>query len=319
MSRAGEFTIALAAISAALLHEVRTVQENAPRPVPFVTIGDTIFAASPDTLAAMAGFNVAWLFAPSLRMAPTTAAAPYTELAPSFVFERLFARPPIFVDRFQGIDETRRWAISDGWTNGAWTATDWSRRQVRSGANGLSITLASNQGGGGQPFASGEISTHETYRYGYFESRLRMPRGSGLVAGVFTFTRDAGPESWHEIDMEILGRDTRALELTYYVAGRENKHVVPLPFDAADGFHTYAFDWQRDAIRWYVDDELVYEAREGVEQMTRPQRFIVNLWNSEQLQSWVGPIDRASGPWTLNVACVAHAEGYPGQSICDGG
>jgi beta-glucanase (GH16 family) len=224
----------------------------------------------------------------------------------------------VFLDRFNSLDEAQLWAVSDGWSNGSWTANDWRRRQLRTGAEGLEITLAARRNGGAHPYASGEVSTHQTYRYGYFEARLRMPRGSGLVGGVFTFTRDGGAATWNEIDMEILGRDTRSIELSYVVRGTIIKQVLPLPFDAADGFHTYAFDWRPDVIRWYVDDELLHESREAdVTRLNQPQRFILNLWNSEELQAWVGPIAHDSGPWTMTVSCVAHASEYPGRSLCE--
>lgn len=222
-----------------------------------------------------------------------------------------------FVDRFVSLSEGQRWAVSDGWSNGAWTANDWRRGQLSLRPEGLAITMAANPPGEDKAFASGEISTTEAYRYGYFETRFRMPRGSGLVVGAFTFTRVGGPRSWNEIDMEILGRDTRTIELTYHVAGRPTKHVEHLAFDAAGDFHTYAFDWRPDVIRWYIDDKLVLESRGAdVEALSQPQRFIVNLWNSEQLHRWVGPIRGEEAPWTLMVACVAHAAEYPGHALC---
>jgi endo-1,3-1,4-beta-glycanase ExoK len=222
-----------------------------------------------------------------------------------------------FTDRFRTLDEPGRWAISDGWSNGAWTANDWRRSQVSLQPEGLAITMAASAGGE-KAYSSGEIATSRSYRYGYFEARFRMPRGSGLVGAMFTFARDAGPRSWNEIDMEIAGQDTRTIELTYHVAGRPKKHVEHLPFDAAEGFHTYAFDWRPDVIRWYIDNQLVLESRgRDVEAMNTPQRFIVSLWNSEQLHRWVGPIHPEESPWTFTLACAAHAESYPGHALCD--
>ncbi len=314
MSRSGELTLAVAMVGAALWNEVQTLRASMPRPIVIVDIyGETSPGIQEDQagawrIALPAGVEIV----PSLSRYPESRSLPALRRLPSRVL-------PIFVDRFQSLDERDRWAISDGWSNGAWTANDWRREQLatKSGA-GLLITLAANRRDEDKPFTSGEISTHEIFRYGYFETRFRMPRGSGLVAGVFTFTREGDGDTWDEIDIEMLGRDTRSLELTYFSSGREHKHIVALPFDAADAFHTYAFDWRPDAIRWYVDDQLVHEARGAdIESMTRPQRFIVNLWNSEQLREWVGPIEAVSGSWTLNVTCVAHAAEYPGQAICE--
>lgn len=224
---------------------------------------------------------------------------------------------PHFVDRFGQLEEEARWAISDGWSNGDWVSSDWRREQVQLSPEGLAIIMARNPPAAEKPYSSGEISTHETYQHGYFEARLRMPRGPGLVVGVFTYTRPEGEDSWNEIDMELLGRDTRTLELTYHVAGEAKKQEVRLPFDAAEGFHTYAFEWRPDAIIWYVDNVVVHEARgDAIERMDRNQRFYVSLWNSTELFRWVGRINPAQAPWRLDVSCVAQAAVYSGRSLC---
>lgn len=247
-------------------------------------------------------------------------APPAPAQAPANVAQSAEAEPPEgphFVDRFDKLEEAARWTISDGWSNGAWVSNDWRRAQVQIAPEGLAITMARNPPAAEKPYSSGEISTHETYRHGYFEARLRMPRGPGLVVGVFTYTRPEGEDSWNEIDMELLGRDTRTLELTYHVAGEAKKEEIHLPFDAAEGFHTYAFEWRPDAIIWYVDNVVVHEARgAAIEHMDRSQRFYVSLWNSRELYRWVGRIDPAQAPWRLDVACVAQAAAYVGRSLC---
>lgn len=246
---------------------------------------------------------------------PATPPPPAPAARPRAVLPAVTAN---FVDRFQGIDGSR-WAISDGWSNGPWVENDWRRNQVSLTPRGLAITLGPNVEGGDKPYSSGEISSTGEFRYGYFEARMRVPSGDGVVTGLFTFTRPRGNASWHEIDMEFVGRDTRTLELAYHVGGHPAKRIIHLPFDAADGFHTYSFEWQPDAIRWYVDNVMVHEATGArVESMTAEQRFVVNLWNTEQLYRWTGRIQRNEAPWVLEVSCIAQAPAYPGRSLCAG-
>lgn len=220
-----------------------------------------------------------------------------------------------FIDRFAGLDATR-WRVSDRWHNGDWVENDWRREHVALRGDGLVITLAPGAGGE-KPYSSGEIFSHEEFTNGYFEARMRVPRGDGVVTGLFTFTRPQGRGSWHEIDMEIVGRDTRVLELAYHVEGRPNKQLIELSFDASEGLHTYAFEWRPDAIRFFVDNQLVHEARGArVERMAGGQRFFVNLWGTERLHRWAGRMKPEDGPWTLHVACVAQAREYRGESLC---
>lgn len=226
--------------------------------------------------------------------------------------------PPPFVDRFANIDETR-WRVADGWFNGEWTANDWRESQIRRRGGRLEITLARTRGGQ-RRFSSGELQSEEVYRYGYFETRMQVPRGSGLVTGFFTYTRDANDaNTWDEIDIEILGRNTRAVQFTYFRRGEEHITTVPLPFDAAAGMHTYAFEWTPEAIRWYVDGRLLHEETgENGPLPDSPQRLYLHLWNSETLTEWLGPILPWEGPWRLYVSCIAYAERYEGRQLCTG-
>jgi endo-1,3-1,4-beta-glycanase ExoK len=147
--------------------------------------------------------------------------------------------------------------------------------------------------------------------------RMRVPDDPGLVAGAFSYAeRDEGARP-NEIDIEILGRRTRLVEFTYHQSNKATSSKAVLPFDAADGFHSYAFDWRPDAVRWYADGVLVHEETgPGVRKLTRPQSFYISLWASRQLHSWVGELDPGKAPWTMDVSCVAYAPAYEGKTLC---
>jgi beta-glucanase (GH16 family) len=224
-----------------------------------------------------------------------------------------------FVERFQAPRLDPRWVISDRWHSGDWFSTEWRREQIGMSPRGLALTLAPRMGEGPKPYVSAEISTQQDFLYGYFETRFRMPRGAGLVSAFFTFTRPDGVGSHNEIDMEWLGRDPRRLELVYHVAGQANLQVVRLPFDPSRGFHTFAFEWRSDQIRWFADNRLLHTARGGrVGELNRPQRLFASLWNSERMPRWLGRIDPAQAPWTMVVACIAYAPEYSGRALCAG-
>lgn len=220
-----------------------------------------------------------------------------------------------FADNFAIVDESR-WRIADGWSNGDWTANDWRRSQIRRTPTGIDITLARTRGGE-KDFSSGELQSEDVYRYGYFEVRMQVPRGSGLVTGFFTYTRPGGENTWDEIDIEILGRDTRAIQLTYFRQGRRHITTLPLPFDAASGQHTYGFEWTQRYIRWYADGRMIHEETgENGPLPQATQRLYLHLWNTEMLTDWLGPILPWEGPWRLSVSCIARAQTYQGRSLC---
>jgi beta-glucanase (GH16 family) len=220
-----------------------------------------------------------------------------------------------FVERFRVIDHDR-WRVADGWNNGDWIDTEWRASQMGVFPDGLHVELARTHTGP-KPFASGELQSDALYRYGYFETRMQAARGSGLVNGFFTYIRPGEHNTWDEIDIEILGRDTRSIQFTYYRDGvRSEPEVVPLGFDAAAGFHTYGFEWVHGRIRWYVDGALKYQAAGAGIPDVRPQRVFLHMWNAAALSDWVGPILPWEGPFTMRVSCIAQAERYSGRQLC---
>lgn len=225
--------------------------------------------------------------------------------------------PASFVETFRTLDEDR-WRVADGWASGDWTANDWQREQISLAPHGVDILLARAPGVQGKRYSSGELQSEDVYRYGYFEARMRVPRGSGLVTGFFTYMRDGAEHTWHEIDIEILGRNTRSIQLTYFTRGRRHIITRPLTFDASADFHNYAFEWTPRYLRWYVDGRLLHEETGANGALPRSeQRLFIHLWNTETLTDWLGPINPREGPWRLSVACMAYAPRYEGRQLCN--
>lgn len=221
-----------------------------------------------------------------------------------------------FIERFDRSDITDRWNISHGWSNGSWMLNDWRRSEVEVKPGLLTLHLRRGPEEAGNELSSGEIQSHQRHRYGYFEVRMKVPRGAGLVTGVFSYAGRDGRVRPNEIDIEILGRNTRVAELTIHEGGQATSQRITLPFDAADGFHTYGFDWQPGFVRWYADGKLIHvEDGPAARRVTRPQQFILNLWASRELHAWVGRIDMARAPWRLEVSCIAYAPAYSG-TLC---
>lgn len=222
-----------------------------------------------------------------------------------------------FIERFGDSSLSEHWFISDGWDNGRHMDNDWRKSQLSLDQTGLTLTLEKAPDGHPKPMVSAEVRTLPFYRYGYFEARMKVPKGSGLVTGMFTYAHIDGDVRSNEIDIEILGKDTRTLEATIHQNGKSSLKRVRLPFDSADGFHSLGFDWQPEAVRWYADGQLIFEETgPAVAGLVRPQQLIFDLWGSSELREWVGPFDQSKGPWKLEIACVAYEPAYPGRAIC---
>jgi beta-glucanase (GH16 family) len=221
-----------------------------------------------------------------------------------------------FIDRFQSFDD-QRWQASDRWPSETLFSAAWRPSQVQATPAGLAITLAATpEADAPKPYMSGEISTHGEFRYGYFETRMRAVRGGGIVSGFFTFALPPAANSENEIDMEITGNAITQIELVYHVNGRHIRQIEQLGFDASEDFHTYAFAWRGNSIRWYIDNRLVHVSREHVDELIRPQQIFTSMWNSVRMPRWLGPFDPAGAPHTMTVACIAYAPRYSGRALC---
>ncbi len=226
--------------------------------------------------------------------------------------------PAAFVDRSDGEELDLSWYRQHRGPNATWTENDWRRGNVELGAAGLLLTMRKSGAGSATPVSSGEVNRRDPFRYGYFESRYKVPRGDGVVSGFFTFVKEGGAsQAWNEIDIEILGLDTRTVEFALHVDGRTVHEKIDLGFDAAEDFHTYAFEWTPDAVRWYIVNEMVHEATGPiVRKIRRPQRLHMSLLGTEELHAWAGRIDPEAGPWRLEVSCMAYSPSYNGSSLC---
>ncbi|NNC36519.1 MAG: glycosyl hydrolase family protein [Acidimicrobiales bacterium] len=127
-------------------------------------------------------------------------------------------------------------------------------------------------------YVCGEVRTIDNvqFRYGRIEARMKAPNretASGYISSLFTYRFDTDPMSetpeskeWEEIDVEleggrpdkfqanlIYGKDTWEWWRTRQYGAWEDKIEV----GPVDQWRVFAVEWMPDALRWYVDGELV--------------------------------------------------------------
>ncbi|WP_226626417.1 family 16 glycosylhydrolase [Alloyangia pacifica] len=160
-------------------------------------------------------------------------------------------------------------------------------------------------------FACGEFHTRTRYTHGTFEARLRTDVASGINAAFFTYIGPSQNEPHDEIDVEVLTRKTDRVSLNTYANG-EPRHgtVVPVPNTTDAEYNDYAFVWEPERIRWYLNGELVHEATG--ELPTQPQRIYFSLWSTDKLTSWMGPLEYPDRPVEMFIDWVAYTP--PGET-----
>lgn len=178
-------------------------------------------------------------------------------------------------------------------------------------SGGLSLVVV-RESLGVRAFSAASISSRGAFLYGRFEATLQATRVSGLVTGFFLH-RDSPRQ---EIDVEITGnRPDRLLVNVFYNPGPEGAKfdygyrgtpvAVPLGFDASEGVHRFAIEWDPCEIRWLVDGELVLRrtAWNPTPIPDRPMTLHVNTWPTRS-RELAGRLAHRSLPTSARVHSI---------------
>jgi len=116
----------------------------------------------------------------------------------------------------------------------------------------------------------GEIQTLPKYKYGYYETRLKVTgvgdpaNNRGLVVSFFIVDYD---NSGWEVDIEFLtngswitSANSGQVTFNYHLPfnGGSGVHYHDLPFNPKNDFHRYGFLYQPGRLDWTVDGVIVY-------------------------------------------------------------
>ncbi|WP_307789219.1 RICIN domain-containing protein [Glycomyces salinus] len=142
------------------------------------------------------------------------------------------------------------------------------------GGGNLAITAREGNPAGHQcwygpcEYTSARLLTAETFtqQYGRFEARMQIPRGQGIWPAFWMLGDDIGQVGWPqsgEIDiMENIGSEPSTVHGTVHgpgysgAGGIGNSYTLPGGEQFADGFHTFAVDWEPGSITWSVDGNV---------------------------------------------------------------
>jgi len=211
-----------------------------------------------------------------------------------------------FVNWFQDSHDDDGWYRSDFDNVGHFMQVGWAEDHIGFDGDGMWLQL-SDQASPTNRHTAGEYQRRGRYGFGRYEVVMRAPVGSGLVTSFFTHTGPYFGDPHDEIDFEVLGKDTRRIYLNWFTDGKEGEPLwYELGFDAAKDFHLYAFEWTPETIRWFVDNELVYERPEGTLSVPQtPSRIIANLWTGTTKQyKWHG-VPAFSSPVQARYKCMS--------------
>lgn len=127
----------------------------------------------------------------------------------------------------------------------------------------------------GAPYTSAAMDTTNKFeqRHGYFEVRLKAPRGLGLTSFATLSAADAWPP---RIDFVVVqgGEPDRNKSVVFYSdSGTRSETVPAATADYTADFHVFGVDWQPTAITFYVDGMEVGRATRAAPTINRKLRL----------------------------------------------
>lgn len=186
----------------------------------------------------------------------------------SLVWQDEFNDARLDGDKLITMPDTTKWYYNTG-------ASGWGNKELQNYIPGISGTdtcavitngtlkiIAKKRG---EEVISARINTRESWTYGYFEARLKLPQGKGTWPAFWMLPKYTTSWPAHgEIDiMEEVGYRPNWVATsvhckTYnHVAGTQKTVEKFIPTAESD-FHIYAIEWTPNSIKGFVDGECYF-------------------------------------------------------------
>ncbi len=231
----------------------------------------------------------------------------------------------VWSDEFEGpagqLPDATKWTFDvggGGWGNNQLEYdTDRPENASLDGEGNLAIT-ARAESYQGNDYTSARLKTQGLFEraYGRFEARIQLPLGAGLWPAFWLLGADIAEVGWPEcgeIDvMEYRGQEPWAAHGAMHGPGYSGGDPLSGSFlldgddTFANGFHTFAVEWDPSRVAWSVDGTVYFVATPT---QLGDRRWVFNhpffiLVNLAVGGNYVGPPDPSVFPATMLVDYV---------------
>ena len=148
-------------------------------------------------------------------------------------------------------------------------------------------------GGSTKEYTSARLNSKFTFTYGKIDVRAKLPKGVGTWPAIWTLGSNITSLGWPacgEIDiMEHWGHEPAKVSSAIHtvacsgVSGCPNVRIGErIVSDYDEAFHVYSAEWTTEAIKFYLDDQLLYAYRPQVKTadnwpFTQDQFILLNV------------------------------------------
>lgn len=213
-----------------------------------------------------------------------------------------------YVD-FQAGELPESFECADGYSNGSMFNVTWRNKNVTFTDSKMQLIIDKDPVPlKSVPYSGGEFRSKDFYHYGRYEVCMKAIKNDGVVSSFFTYTGPSDDNPWDEIDVEILGKDTTKVQFNYFVDSRGgHEYMHDLGFDASEDFHTYAFEWHKTSLTWYVDGVEVHKVEKEESKMPQTaSKIMMNAWAGTGVDGWLNAFDDSNLPATAEYKWVMY-------------
>lgn len=203
-------------------------------------------------------------------------------------------------DEFAGASlDSGKWSNGFGWGETAGHVAGYCDPANNTVEGGVLVQRADRRPQGGRPYSAACINTKDKFSqlYGYWEARIKVPKGQGLHSAFWAKPND---ESWPpELDVEeVSGGITNRVTMTVHwrdETGHRKRNTKFFGPDFSRGYHVFGAEWTPRQTIWYVDGVERARTDEGAAYMDDRGPFYVILDLQLGLRGTGMP--DASTPW----------------------
>ena len=230
----------------------------------------------------------------------------------------------VWADEFNG-SIGPDWVFETGNGSGGWgnNELEYYRRENATIENNALAITARREDFGGFRYTSSRMKTQgvRTFKYGKIEARMKLPSFMGAWPAFWALGANMPQVGWPdsgEIDiMEHVNNEARTYGTIHWRDNNGNyaQYGGNTALSVTD-WHTYAIEWDANAIRWYVDGNKFHEAsiQGGVNGTQEFHNDFFLLLNFAIGGNWPGfNIDESQLPAKMLVDYVRVYNGDPGN------
>ncbi len=189
---------------------------------------------------------------------------------------------------YEGLPDPEKWGNEVGFIRNNELQYYTERRVENSNVTGGNLLLIGRKEDYKEAgYTSASITTEgkQSWLYGRFEARMKLPKGQGMWPAFWMLgdnIREIGWPRCGEIDiMEHINTEDILYGTLHWHKGKHVSDGTKTPCDM-DLFHEYAVEWDESSVKWFLDGNMYHEVSiadtiNNTEEFQKPFYLILNL------------------------------------------